>query len=238
VTDARYVAAQYDAEIAYNSAHLGAFFDELRKRGLYDESLIVAFSDHGEVLTDHEGYFDHHGLYDDNLHVPLIMKLPDREHAGRRVDTMVQMTDLPVTLLRAAGLAVPPAMEGADLLQLPAGTDRAPHENLYLGEGTWQVKRGVRTRDWKFIRAASDSYEHNWHASPVRELYNVATDPREQVNLANVEPEVAAELERRLDDWLARMKDRCGWEDPLLEDGPTLLPEIGKREVTPALEIT
>ncbi len=236
VTDADYVTAQYDAEIAYNSEHLGAFVAALKERALYDDALIVVFSDHGEVLTDHVGYFDHHGLYEANIHVPLIVKLPGARNAGSRVEHMVQMTDLPVTLLNAAGLDVPSDMEGADLLAPPDGAS-APHENLYLAEGTWQVKRGVRTCDWKFIRAASDSYKHNFHASPLRELYNLQKDPHEQVNLANAEAEVAAELERRLDEWLARMKDRWGWDDPLLEDGPTLLKEIGERDTTPAAEI-
>jgi len=237
VTDAQYVAAQYDAEIAYNSEHLLALFDELKRRGLYEDSLIVAFADHGEVLTGHEGHFDHHGLYEDNIHVPLIIRLPKGEGAGRRVPDMAAMTDLPVTLLRAAGLAVPPQMEGLDLLEVAAGRGESPHGNLFLGEGTWQVKRGVRTRDWKFIRAASDSYEHNFHGTAPRELYNLESDPGEQANLVNVEPLVAAELERRLDDWLVRMKDRYGWEDPLLEDGPTLLKPRDKDKLTPASEI-
>ncbi len=203
VTDMDYVIAQYDAEIAYNSEHLGRYLDALKARGLYEDALVVVFSDHGEVLDKHPGHFDHHGLYDANVHVPLIVKLPGGELAGTRVDALAQTLDLPPTLLRAAGVEPPPAMEGLDLLA-PARDNSAPgHRQIFLGEGTWQVKRGVRTRRWKFIRAASDSLEHNWHADPVRELYDVRKDPDEQTNLANVEPLVAAELERRLDEWLA-----------------------------------
>ncbi len=235
VTDSSYVTAQYDAEIAYNSEHLGAFLEELGARGLYEDSLIVAFSDHGEVLDGHVGCFDHHGLYDANIQVPLIVKLPRGERAGERLETMAQMVDLPVTLLRQAGLEVPEAMEGRDLLA-PDAAQNAPEE-LFLGEGTWQVKRGVRTREWKFIRAASDSYLHNWHGQPLRELYNLKKDPAEQANLANVEPRVAAELERRLDRWLGEMRERCGWDDPLVEFGPTLLKKRGELGPTPAEQI-
>lgn len=237
VTDADYVVAQYDAEIAYNGEHLWRLFDALKERGLYDDALIVAFSDHGEVLTGHEGAFDHHGLYDANLHVPLIMKLPGQERAGERVRGMVQMTDLPLTLLERAGLAVPEPMEGADLLEMGPDPEDGPHEELFLAEGTWQVKRGVRTREWKFIRAASDTYEHNWHGTAPKELYNLRDDPDEQGNLIHLEPEVAAELEGRLDAWLEQMKARCGWSDPLIEDGPTLLKDFSERKVTPAEDI-
>ncbi len=235
ITDAGYVCAQYDAEIAYNSEHLGAFLEELKARDLYDESLIVAFSDHGEVLDRHEGYFDHHGLYDDNIHVPLIVKLPGAEHAGARVEPMVQMLDLPPTLLRLAGADAPADMCGKDLLAVAQG--EAGYENLFLAEGTWQVKRGVRTRDWKLIRAASDTPLHNWHGTAVRELYNLAKDPDEQTNLINVERDVACELERRLEKWLLRMHERYGWPDPLVEDGPTLRRKQSPRSPTPAAEI-
>ncbi len=237
VTDMDYVIAQYDAEIAYNSEHLGAYFDALKARGLYDDTLIVVFSDHGEVLDKHEGFFDHHGLYDDNVHVPLIAKLPGGELAGTRVGALTQTLDVPPTLLRAAGVEPPEAMEGLDLLAL-AGDAQAPgHRQLFLGEGTWQVKRGVRTRRWKFIRAASDSLMHNWHATALRELYDVEKDPEEQTNLANVEPLIAAELERRLDNWLTAMKEWCGWDDPLVEDGPTLRRGRPQREPRPAEDI-
>ncbi len=237
IADADYVVAQYDAEIAYNGEQLWRLFEALKERGLYDETLIVAFSDHGEVLTEHEGAFDHHGLYDANLHVPLIMKLPGAERAGERVKGLTQMTDLPVTLLRRAGLPVPEPMEGADLLAIGPAPEDGPHESLFLGEATWQVKRGVRTREWKFIRAASDTYRHNWHGSAPKELYNLARDPEEQGNLIHTEPEVAAELERRLDRWLEQMQARWGRPDPLVEDGPTLLKDISGRKTTPAADI-
>jgi len=226
VTDAAYVCAQYDAEIAYNAEHLGAFFDALKARGLYDDALIVVLSDHGEVLDRHEGYFDHHGLYDENLHVPLIVRLPGGELAGTRVDALTQTLDVPATLLRAAGVEPPEAMEGLDLLALARDPSAPGHRQLYLAEGTWQVKRGVRTRRWKFIRAASDTFLHNWHATAPRELYDLEKDPEEQTNLANVEPLIAAELEGRLDEWLAEMKRRYAWDDPLVEDGPTLLKKM------------
>jgi len=232
ITDADYVTAQYDAEIAYNGEHLWRLFGVLKERGLYDDALIVVFADHGEVLTAHEGAFDHHGLYDANLHVPLIVKLPGQQRAGERVRGMVQMLDLPVTLLELAGLPVPGAMMGTDLLAMGPEPEDSPYESLFLGEGTWQVKRGVRTRQWKFIRAASDTYEDNWHGTASKELYNLADDPDEQGNLIHAEPEVAAELERRLDRWLEQMEARCGWSDPLVEDGPTLLKKQGERKIT------
>src|SRR5437588_10533810 len=93
VRDIAFVKAQYDAGIAYADACLAHVLNRLGELDLWDETLVLVQSDHGEELDDHGCWFDHHGLYDTNLRVPLLVRLPDRGHAGRIVRPMVSMTD-------------------------------------------------------------------------------------------------------------------------------------------------
>ena len=76
ITDKDYVIAQYDGALAYMDAAIQNIFTALEARGVLDETLVILTADHGETLYDHDCYFDHHGLYDVTLHVPLIIRYP------------------------------------------------------------------------------------------------------------------------------------------------------------------
>src|SRR5436189_295950 len=104
----------YDGEIAYADAQLGRLLESLRARGEIDRTLIVVAGDHGEGLGDHGERTHGMLLYDSTLRVPLIVVAPGRRAARR--DDAVSLTDLAPTILRAAGVTVPDAMKGRDLL--------------------------------------------------------------------------------------------------------------------------
>ena len=76
-TDRRYVNSQYDASIAYMDASLAQLFQYLQDCGLMEETLLVITADHGEELDEHELWYDHHGLYQTNCHIPLILHCPE-----------------------------------------------------------------------------------------------------------------------------------------------------------------
>jgi arylsulfatase A-like enzyme len=191
----------------------------MKRLGLWEDTLVIATSDHGEILDKHPGQFDHHGLYDDNIRVPLIIRFPGDEHAGRRVDALVSNVDLAPTVCECLGLPAPSQFEGESLMPLIRGKRTEQYPELYLGEATYQCKRGVRTRDWKLIRALSTSVRHNWHGDGRRELYHLPSDPWEQTNLIHMWPSVARELEARLDRWLDAQRAKWGHEDPIKVQG-------------------
>src|SRR5689334_4327125 len=85
ISDKDYVIAQYDGAIAYMDACIEAIFMALDAHGITDETIIVVNGDHGETLYDHECWFDHHGMYDNVLHVPLIIRYPAKLPKGVRV---------------------------------------------------------------------------------------------------------------------------------------------------------
>ncbi|HEX2033408.1 MAG TPA: sulfatase [Chloroflexota bacterium] len=218
VTDSRFVAAEYDALIAYVDVALQHVWQRLAHHGLDETTLVVITSDHGEVLDDHPCWFDHHGLYDANVRVPFILRQPGRLPAGRRVSGFVRHQDQAPTILDHLGLgaiATRERMDGASALPLVHGRGRAARagltESVYLTENTWMRKRGWRTREWKLI----DGMEPDIHHFPLLELYHLPSDPAEQHNLAPERPEVVASLQADMLSWLARRVRETGKPDPM-----------------------
>ena len=136
---------------------------------------MIVTADHGECLDDHVCWFDHHGLYEENVHVPLLMRLPGRIPAGRRAEGFATLTDIAPTVLEALGsgdVAGQEGMEGLSLWGQLTGTRarRVARDQLYLTECTWMRKRAWRTREWKLIEAL----EPDLHDLPPIELYNLS----------------------------------------------------------------
>lgn len=214
VTDADYVVNLYDGEIRYMDDHLARVFAALEP--VRDDTIVVITADHGEVLNEQLGYFDHHGLYEGNIHIPLIISWPGTLPAGRRVPGLVQNLDVAQTLLDLVGIPQSEGMEGLSLLPAIYGVRDGNYTEIYLSEATWQVKRGIRTDRWKFIRAL----EPDPHGRPMLELFDLAADPQEQRNVADVYPEVVKELQGHLDAWVARRLAETGRDtDPVAEQG-------------------
>ncbi|MFN3648795.1 MAG: sulfatase [Armatimonadota bacterium] len=218
VRDIEFVKAQYDASIAYADRCLADVFQRLDELDLWDDTLVLVQSDHGEELDDHGCWFDHHGLYDTNVRVPLLLRLPGRKHAGRRVPVLASVTDLAPTVLDLLGLpGVAEGMDGDSLL--PAiGRNATAREHVYLTECTWMRKRGWRTAEWKLIEAL----EPDIYGKPPLELYHLGGDPEEQRNLAEAEPEVVARLRSARDAHVARRLAETGGVDPVVDQADAL----------------
>ena len=178
-----YIRAGYDAELAYTDQILGAFKQALIQSGWWQSSLVVLLSDHGESLGEHgedsHGYF----IYESTLRVPLIVHWPDGT-AGRpaRDDRPGGLMDVAPTVLDFLHIAAPPSFEGRSLLD--AGSPRGIYsESLYAYDGFgWAPLRSLREGAYKYIDA------------PGPELYDLAADPHEQVNLYGKEPARARAL--------------------------------------------
>jgi arylsulfatase A-like enzyme len=172
----------YDGEVAYVDAEIGRLVAELRRRGAYDRTLVVVTADHGEELHEHGGWWHGTTLYDEQLHVPLIAK-PARDGArGRVVAELATSLDVAPTILRAAALTPPPAMQG---LALPLdGAAMPARESVFAEERIDETTlRAVRTPTRKLITASDGTPRGAGHD----ELYDVASDPGETRNLAAAE---------------------------------------------------
>ncbi|MBM7563226.1 sulfatase family protein [Paenibacillus sacheonensis] len=222
VTDTDYYDALYDAEIRYLDDRLKELDDHLAKLGIQEETLLVLFGDHGESLTEHDIYWDHCGLYEPTVHVPLILRWPGRLPAGRRVPGLVQQADILPTLLEAVRreapdgiatgkLADPAGLDGRSLWKAIEGRADGTRETLYLSECAWQAARAIRNDRYKLIV----TYDSGPFRRPPRELYDLASDPLETVNLAELRPDIADALEGQLNAFVAEKLD--GDPDPMKE---------------------
>lgn len=159
----------------------GALMEELRKRHLYDDSVVVFTADHGEEFYDHKGWWHGQTLYDEQIHVPYLVKLPGNASAGRTSEALVRHVDLGPSLLALAGLEVPAAMQGKPLFE-SGGAMIEPDTWFVFSQEDFEgnVLESVRTLDGKLIRANPD----NPRGLAPLEYYDIARDPREQVNVS------------------------------------------------------
>jgi arylsulfatase A-like enzyme/uncharacterized membrane protein YbhN (UPF0104 family) len=166
----------YDGEIEYWDAHFGALIERLKADGVYDDMTIIVTSDHGEELGDHGGFWHGTTLYDEQVHVPLFVKLPGARRGGTSVRHWVQAVDVMPTLLGELGIDVPDGVQGGDLFE---GTDVVYAEESHEGNVLEAVRERRGTDEWKLITANPNNPRG---LDPV-ELYRPDTDPGETDDL-------------------------------------------------------
>ncbi|MEM6428101.1 MAG: sulfatase [Deinococcota bacterium] len=216
ISDKDYVIAQYDGAIAYMDACIQPILTSLEQHGVLDDTIVIINGDHGETLYEHECWFDHHGMYDNVLHVPLIIRYPKKVPEGRRISGYNQHKDLVPTLLELAGISADAQdFDGQSLLGLIRGEQASFDSEIYITECTWMRKHGWRTPQWKLIVAL----EPDFHFKPEVELYNLASDPQENINLADEYPEVVAFLKARMDAHIAKREQETGLPNPIHHQG-------------------
>ncbi len=210
-TDSAYVDAQYDGAVAYMDACIQNIFATVESLGIEEETLVIITSDHGETLNEHECYYDHHGLYECTLVVPLILKYPGKVPAGKRYSDYTQIKDIMPTILDLLEVDTGIRFDGSSLVPLMRGEERAKEPEFYITECTWMRKHGWRTPEWKLIKAL----EPDFHFKPETELYNLIKDPGETRNVADEEPEVVAMLEARMNAYIAKREKETGRTNPM-----------------------
>jgi arylsulfatase A-like enzyme/tetratricopeptide (TPR) repeat protein len=188
----------YDGEVRYVDDCLGRFFDFLRERGSYRDSLVVITSDHGEGLGEHGE--ETHGmfLYESTLRVPLMIKYPGNLHARSRASFPAQLVDIFPTILSIVGIHDRAAVQGRVLRAGSAAGERRPDiaETMlpYLGYG-WSPLRSYSDGTAKFIDA------------PRPELYDLRRDPNETTNVAPSDEPSAARMRSLLVKSVTRLSD-------------------------------
>lgn len=172
------VTALYDAEVAENDAAFGELVDELRRRGLLDKTVIVVAADHGEELFDHGGFGHGSTLHAEVLNIPLMVRFPRGQPAGR-VEEVVEQVDLMPTVLGLFGLKPAAPVQGQSLLPLCGGrrqTGWKNHAVSYLRRGD-HVAVGLLDPSWKLILAGEGG-------RLVPAIFDRRADRRERCDLA------------------------------------------------------
>ncbi len=220
ITDADYVVALYDQEIRYLDNGIGEIIAALDELGLAENTIVMLTADHGESMTEHGIFFEHHGLYDCTIRVPLIVRWPGRIRGGGHLPHILQMSDIAPSLLEAARLPVPEAMEGRSFWKLLTGEEKeGGHKKVISLECTWQAKWSMRTEEYKFILAR----EPDLYGNPRWELYDLMGDPQEEHNIAEEQPEIASDKEKELEGWINdRLQELGRNDDPVREHSVSL----------------
>lgn len=229
----RMMAINY-SNIAEMDRRAGALIDELRQEGLYEDTIIIWFSDNGGPMPRYKTE-----IYDTGLHVPFVIRYPGCEHAGSRDQELHSFVDIPATILSLAGIEPPAYMHGVPFAGKYAAAE--PRRYIFAArdriDETRDFIRAIRDNQYKYIRnfrpdlppqgqhigykqgidgmrrlcemATSgdlDSIQMRWFAQkkPAEELYDLRSDPFEIHNLA-ADPAHAARLRRMRDDLTAFM---------------------------------
>ncbi len=210
-TNPDYVIAQYDSAVAYMDSCINVVLEKLKALGIEEDTIVVFTSDHGETLYDHDCYFDHHGMYDCTLVVPLIVCWKNHLPAGVRIDDYCQLKDVTPTLLDIMGIDTGLPFEGRSLMPLVRGEEREAEPEMYITECTWMRKHGWRTPEWKLMI----SLEPDFHFKPELELYNLIKDPEENNNVAAENPEVVEMLKARMEAFIKKREAETGRPAPI-----------------------
>ncbi len=191
----------YLGEARYLDGYLQRLFDTMRSSGVYDRSIVAVTADHGEEFREHGGWWHGTALYDEQVHVPLIIKRAHEAEPGRRRSDAARSIDIGPTLVAAAGLPIPDAFQGIDLFQGTVAEPLLAEEDL---EGNRLTS--IRSGEWKLIIANAD----NPRGLPPTELFNLGDDPSERSNLAARDNERVSELLAQLDQMRARIASHHG----------------------------
>ena len=189
--DREFIVSAYDAEIRGADEGFGELIEYLRKTGLYDKTIIVFSSDHGEEFNEHGWVGWHsHSLYDELLRVPLLIKFPTQLFAGTKISQQVRNIDMLPTVLDVLGVSALSTFQGRTLMRLVQGKDdsKIPTYAISQKDGRGRtVPTSVRTTEWKLTN---------------KRLFDLKQDPREKKNVAEQHPEVVVQLKEWRDEIL------------------------------------
>lgn len=192
-TDERaWVRALYDGEVRYVDAEVGRLFDTLRELGIYEEALIVLTSDHGEEFWEHDGFEHGHTLFNELLHVPLVVKLPG-EHRGVTAEPYVGLQALLPTVLDLCGIVSDHAQVLAPPLTPLLRDPQAAFEEKPILSGSvlhFDARDSVIFDHMKYIRSEVPGHEL---------LFNLGQDPQERTSLVSLDPANLAKGRQLLD---------------------------------------
>lgn len=172
---------KYDLSIKNIDKEIGRIHDFLKDQDLWEETIFIVLGDHGENLTEHGIYFSSSGLYDDSIHVPLIMHLPGFK--AKEVTELVQNIDLSPTILDYLGLEIEHEFDGKSLLPL-VKNDQPVRDKIFSFDGLCADIIAVRTKNRKLI-IAKDNFCNLCKASHHEKIeeYDLDKDPQEATNI-------------------------------------------------------
>ncbi len=194
-----FIISQYDGQIRYVDDHIKMLLEELENLKLSENTLIILTSDHGEEFKDHGYFFHERVLYDELIHIPLIIRLPKILPQSKIIPNLVRHIDIMPTILDILKISSNNVMQGKSLLPL-VREETTILSDAAFSEGYYNIGhlklKGIRTDKWKFIEVhnvVTNTYTY--------ELYDLENDPRELNNLVEEKPKEVSLFKEKLRDY-------------------------------------
>ncbi len=205
--DIQHLEALYNGEVTLNDLAFKKLIEKLKELKLYDRTLIIFTSDHGEEFWEHQGVKHGDTLYEEQIHVPLIMRAPSHFPAGLKITPMIRLMDVMPTILDLLNLPIPSQCQGESLFPLVRGEIKSLIDEMYFEEDLdGAMSQSVRGRRWKLISYPKTAYF---------ELFNLEKDPGERHNVASKYPEIANSLMEKIKRWhQEQIERRAGLRRP------------------------
>ena len=199
-----FASEPYDGEIAYADSVVGSVLDVLQRHGLYQNTVIAVAADHGEAFGEHGEKYHGIFLYDETIHIPLLLKMAGEKFAGKRVESRVALADVAPSLLQAARIPVPSTMQGQSLFPLmdipksAAGKQNEGKESKLPDRPIYsETDYAHRAYGWSELRSWRVQ-KYLYVQAPKKELYDQSSDPDALKNLASDAKAVADILDGQL----------------------------------------
>lgn len=197
-----------ECKLSFMDYHIGLLLDRLKRLELYDNSLIIIASDHGDLYGEHNSYSHSDDLYNELIHVPLIIKYPDKLNRRGASDDYIQTVDLMPEVLSVLGLPIPGNIQGQPINdvnhKIIAELFRCKYRPMA------QNYPEKYHRDLKAL-IATDKYKYIQSSNANSELYDLANDPYERQNIITTSREKASSMDTQLENWSRSIK-------PILSD--------------------
>lgn len=215
------IISLYDAEIRYTDEELiRPLLENLKEMGLYDQTMIILTSDHGEEFYDHKGWMHGHSLYDELLKAPLIIKFPESKFAGKKIENIISLVDIMPTVLDELCLDVSGlVLDGQSLIPVLRGKENK--DRIFLADKGNNVleshipqKISMNMGKHKLIlseRFSQEDLEFFLFPPPMSgpvELYDLADDPVETKNIADEKPRYAEQIIRQINEIYSKAKKK------------------------------
>lgn len=203
------VDAHYDAAVSEADERVGDIIDVMKSRDIYDDTLTIVLSDHGESLTEHGIYYDHHGLYDVSTRVPLFVRPPGG--CSTTTSDLVQIIDIAPTIEAYVG-SDEIQSDGQSLKPIIEDKESIRRDHVLAEEAHTQRRRMLRTPKEKLIYSLDGDtvcrYCDVQHA-PENELYNLVEDPTESKNVAGEQQNRVSEVKELANAITSEFEARC-----------------------------
>ncbi|MHC4743410.1 MAG: sulfatase [Planctomycetota bacterium] len=193
--DIEHIVALYDGEVKQTDNDLGEMLKYLKDKGLLEDSIVIILGDHGEQFYEH-GHTSHHGVYEELIHIPMAISIPQASPRSRVVDSLVSQMDILPTILEYLSIPIPETCRGKSMKSIIEGEARSSNEFVFVEYTGGAVPdcHALRSARYKYCRIADrEAFAYDLDADP-HELRKIFVDFPEEVQV----------LQKRLEELLLK----------------------------------